>query len=556
MKKITTSLFLIALFLFSGKMASAQMADGCIAPDFTGTDINGNSWHLYDLLDAGKTVFIDISATWCGPCWAYHTSGKLEGVYNTYGPPGTNEAMVFFIEGDGTTNTACLTSSVGCNSSTQGNWVAGTPYPIIDNAAIANDYQISYFPTIYMVTPDRICRENGQITTAQHYSAMTSKRIVAIATDDAGVNYGCGQNSSLASCTSVNMSVRLFNYSNNPLTSATLTVSVDGITQQTIPWTGSLNTYEYADINITNVTGTPGSKTAVITVTGVNGGNDTRSTNNVANVPFTIYSTTGGPAVVESFVSANYPPADWSIVNGGASTTWTRSPSGYPVNTGSSKLDFYSIPSGEIDALLLPPMNFAGYTNANVTFMRSHKRYNSSYSDKLMIKWSSNCGTTWTSVYSKAGASLASVTGYVTSPWTPTVATDWAADMADLTTLLGNQAVLLKFEGTSGYGNNLYVDDINVNLSTGIANVADYVQFSVYPNPASDKLTVSVTLKQSEKATMEILNALGEVVLSQSTDLNNGLSTVDMNIKNLASGSYFVSVATAEGKVVKPFMVQ
>ena len=555
MKKITTSLFIVVLFLFSGRNANAQLASGCIAPDFTATDINGNSWHLYDLLDQGKTVIMDISATWCGPCWNYHTSGNLENFYNLYGPPGTNEAMVLFVEGDASTNTTCLTTSVGCNSSTQGNWVAGTPYPIIDDASIANAYQISYFPTIYMITPDRICRENSQITTAQHYAQMTQKRILAISTPDGGLDFGCGQNTSLASCTGVNMTVRLFNYSTSPLTSATITVTVDGVQQQSIPWTGNLDTYGYANVNITNVTGNPGARTAVVTITGVNGGADSRASNNTTNVPFTIYSTTGGPAVVEAFAASAFPPANWSIINGGSATTWVRDAAGYN-SVGSAKINFYSISSGEVDAMLLPPMNFVGYDNANVTFMRAHKRYSASYSDKLMVKASSNCGTTWLSLYNKSGATLASVTGYATTSWTPAGPADWAADQVLLNSMLNSSSVLLKFEGTSGYGNNLFLDDINVNLSTGVNNVADYVQFSVYPNPATEKMTVQLTLKQSEKATMEILNTLGEVVLSQSADLTAGQSNVDFNIKTLASGSYFIAVSTAEGKIVKPFMVQ
>ena len=35
---------------------SSQLPNGIIAPDFTATDLNGNSWHLYDLLDQGKSV--------------------------------------------------------------------------------------------------------------------------------------------------------------------------------------------------------------------------------------------------------------------------------------------------------------------------------------------------------------------------------------------------------------------------------------------------------------------------------------------------------------------
>ncbi|MBK9763778.1 MAG: hypothetical protein IPO87_10540 [Flavobacteriales bacterium] len=93
---------LIGLALSLGTMASAQMPDYRICPDFTGTDINGQSHNLYSLLDQGYTVVVDVSATWCGPCWTYHQTHTLENLYTTYGP-GTAEdkVIVMMIEGDG-----------------------------------------------------------------------------------------------------------------------------------------------------------------------------------------------------------------------------------------------------------------------------------------------------------------------------------------------------------------------------------------------------------------------------------------------------------------------
>ena len=156
-------------------MAQAQIPDGSIAPDFTGVDINGESHNLYDLLNAGKHVYIDVSATWCGPCWNYHNSHAFRDLWETHGPPGTDEAFVMFIEGDGATNTACLYGPSGCVGGTQGDWVSGTPYPIIDDASIAGLYQIAYYPTIFYICPyDKKVYEAGQLPATSLWNFRTS----------------------------------------------------------------------------------------------------------------------------------------------------------------------------------------------------------------------------------------------------------------------------------------------------------------------------------------------------------------------------------------------
>ena len=56
-------IYLLFAVLTISTTALAQLPDGSIAPDFTATDINGNEWNLYDLLDEGNTVILDFSAT-------------------------------------------------------------------------------------------------------------------------------------------------------------------------------------------------------------------------------------------------------------------------------------------------------------------------------------------------------------------------------------------------------------------------------------------------------------------------------------------------------------
>lgn len=146
MKKLITS---FSLALMSG-LSFGQI--GATAPDFTVTDINGNQHNLYSYLNDGKVVLLDVSATWCGPCWNFHNAHYLEDLYAEFGPNGTNDVVVLFYEGDDLTNAQDLD---GTDPASQGDWITGTPYPIINEAPLQlslNVYAPLGFPTINIIS--------------------------------------------------------------------------------------------------------------------------------------------------------------------------------------------------------------------------------------------------------------------------------------------------------------------------------------------------------------------------------------------------------------------
>ncbi|HLP14034.1 MAG TPA: T9SS type A sorting domain-containing protein [Flavobacteriales bacterium] len=152
--------FLIIVCFSSGVFqGKAQLADGSTAPDFTLNDINGNSINLYGYLDAGITVYLDIFAAHCPTCWAYHNTYALKDLYNNHGPAGTltQDIMVIAIEHDPANGMNELT---GVSGSTAGDWVTGTPYPIInpegtDRSNFISAYNVTFYPMIYAICPDR-----------------------------------------------------------------------------------------------------------------------------------------------------------------------------------------------------------------------------------------------------------------------------------------------------------------------------------------------------------------------------------------------------------------
>lgn len=538
---------LILLWVFIAGLTTSpsygQLAAGSVAPDFTATDITGTTWHLYDILSQGKSVFIDISATWCGPCWSYHNSGALENLYNTYGPPGTNEVMVFFVEGDGATTLADL---YGTGTNTQGNWVAGTPYPIIDNAGIASSYAIRYFPTIYMICPDRIVREVGQLTTANLYASRAECSIATDANDAGITNSMSALNGTPASCNGISINYRLCNYGTDPLTSATIDLQVGPTIVQTTNWTGTLQTYESAVLSFTGITATAGSNTATITVSNPNGTSDPTASNNSATQDFLVFTNPGGPAVTEDYSSPTFPPTGWFTINGGSQAgAWVYSTAGLN-GAGCAKMDFVNSPSGNVDALILPTIDMTGFDNAVLTFDVAAATYGTS-NDNIKVKVSTNCGTTWNPRWNKTGASLATV-GSMSSVFTPTTASQWRAETVNLTSAIGHDNVLIKFEALSDQGNNAYIDNVNLTLTTGTNTITKKLSFNLYPNPASLAAHIDYNLEKISDVNVEVVDKMGRLVAS--SRMQNqvpGQHTFDLSTEGFAKGVYTVNVKTDTG---------
>jgi hypothetical protein len=68
----------------------------------------------------------------------------------------------------------------------------------------------------------------------------------------------------------------------------------------------------------------------------------------------------------------------------------------------------------------------------------------------------------------------------------------------------------------------------------------------VYPNPATNMVTVKVADVQSEKARLDILDIAGRIVKSIPVTLNNNEQTLQVNVSSLSRGTYVIKLQLAQ----------
>lgn len=540
MKRVLQTLFAGAALL-SATTASAQLPDGSVAPNFTLTDLGGSTHTLSSYLAAGKTVFIDCSATWCGPCWAYHNSGALEELYLKHGPTGTcsQDVIVLYIEGDASTTIADLN---GTGTNTQGNWVAGTPYPIIDAGAssFTTDYDIAYFPTIYKVCPNGLIYEVGQLNAEGLESSVSSCGF----TLDADVSQG----PTVLQCTGTFAPQFTFkNSGSTTLTSSTIEYSFDGGTPSTYNFAGSLAAGATTVITLPSTTLSAGSHTMEVHIMNANGGADGNRANNCKE--YTLYVNSAAAAatpLTQNFATTGFPYAEWILNNPDGGITWAR----MTTSGGTLKYDAFNYGSaGQIDEFYVQPVDLTGITAPVLSFDVAYRPYNASYWERLEVHVSSDCGATWTSVYNKANTTLQTVAAG-TSAFTPT-STQWRNEVINLPgAFAGDGRVYVKFKATNGYGNNLWLDNINIQQATSVVDLPNaefYV--NVYPNPVTDMATLNVDLPEATPFTVTVTNSVGQVVFTKATNGNAGTNNVALDFAGVTNGMYFVTV-NANNKIV------
>jgi hypothetical protein len=342
------------------------------------------------------------------------------------------------------------------------------------------------------------------------------------------------------------------------LTNAVADVYLDGSFNTNYNWTGSIASGTVASVSLPAITASEGTHQLMVVVSQPNGVDDANIGKDTSFIDFTIAAPAVSAPVTESFEAGL--PAGWAIENpDDDAALW------HQVSTGSGsgksfELDFYNSPDANLDYLYLPKVNLVGYDEAFIKFDRANAEYtdgtNHSY-DTLNIQLSKNCGLTWQTVYSKAGDALATAPASGSS-YVPTSG-QWKSDSADISYGANSADVLIRFKGASNFGNNLYLDNINVyqagNVVSGINDAIAFGHVVLFPNPAKEQLRISFTSDKQASLVYEVINTVGQKMITGETQIGNGQTQLTLDTRNLTNGVYILNMISGGNRVVKKFTV-
>ncbi len=238
----------------------------------------------------------------------------------------------------------------------------------------------------------------------------------------------------------------------------------------------------------------------------------------------------------------------FTVENPDTSITWSLFTIGgtSPGNTAAG-INFFAYNSaGQRDGLISPPLDFSGYTSIDLDFDYAYARYNGSFRDSMAIFVSTDCGATYSRVasYTSDAANNMATVGDQTTNFIPATSSDWCGNTfitscptIDLSSFAGSSQVRIKFEAINGYGNNLFIDNINIsglqNSNIPVAN------FAANTTNICDGATVSFSDSSSNSPTSWTWSiSPGTHSFTGGTNANSQNPQVQFN----APGSYQVSL--------------
>ncbi len=230
--------------------------------------------------------------------------------------------------------------------------------------------------------------------------------------------------------------------------------------------------------------------------------------NNQSSLPFIIHNERVQPPYVEMFEDFDL----WATFSSDEFKTWEIA----SINDETSAfINLYNYPDeGEQDWLFTPLIDLSNTFSATMQFDISYVQ-NGDFMDSLTILASEDCGVSFQEIFTQSGEEFK--VKDERDFWEPEDDEDWKNITLDLSDFTGSSDVRLAFVTTNGYGNNLYIDNVEFFLQSEekIVEVEEN-NILIYPNPTEgSRFNFNINTETKQDVEISIYSSLGQKIYSK-----------------------------------------
>lgn len=167
--------------------------------------------------------------------------------------------------------------------------------------------------------------------------------------------------------------------------------------------------------------------------------------------------------------------------------------------------------------------------------------------DRAQLKYSTDNGVTWKNM----GGFLFGASN------------NWETIQHQIPAIIGANSVIFQVLAISDKNDEVdegvAIDNFRVSLTPIITNTTELellTGMNVYPNPSAGLFNINVQNMANETVTFNVFDALGRVVTSYQTTIDNDDATIRIDLSTFTKGIYLLQLQSNQGQITKKIMVK
>jgi len=240
----------------------------------------------------------------------------------------------------------------------------------------------------------------------------------------------------------------------------------------------------------------------------------------------------------------------WSVDNPNGNQTFLPTTSASLSGNKSARIFNYSQSGNFTDELISGPVDLSTLLSTDdftLSFRYSYRKKIGVNDEWLKVYVTESCEDNWVQRKTIHGDALSPLTSSVS--WVPSSDADWTTvHMTNITDTYYVGDFRFKFVFESDFGNNMYLDNINLyqgtpsdDIISGLGEM-ELTDTQLYPNPTDGEINVEFNLSNSQVTQLSILDLTGKEIESHSVNGQPGKNVAFLNVNALSSGVYFLKI--------------